>query len=263
MYLSERNAKFEGGEVEKLKVLSLFAGIGGFDLGLERTGGFETVAFCEIDPFCQRVLAKHWPGVPCYDDVRTLTAERLSADGIAVDVICGGFPCQDLAVCGRGSGLTGERSGLWFEFARLIRELRPRYVIVENSPEMLAGWLGIVLGALAACGYDAEWDCIPAASLGAPHRRERFWLVAYASGDGFSGPRRFPDALCATPDAFGEANWLVDAFQGDAMPYVCRRHDGRSRQLDHARNRTLGNAVAPQIPELIGRAILDCARERS
>lgn len=81
---------------DPLRVLSLFAGIGGFDLGLERTGGFKTVAFCEIDPFCRRVLAKHWPEVPCYDDVRELTAERLAADGIAVDVICGGFPCQDV-----------------------------------------------------------------------------------------------------------------------------------------------------------------------
>src|ERR1700752_4309726 len=97
----------------KLKVLSLFAGIGGFDLGLERTGGFETVAFCEIDPFCQKVLAKHWPEVPCYDDVRTLTPERLSADGIASDVIVGGFPCQDVSGAGKRAGISeGTRSGL-------------------------------------------------------------------------------------------------------------------------------------------------------
>src|SRR4249920_441168 len=101
-------------------VLSLFSGIGAFDLGLERTGGFKTCAFVEIDPFCRRVLAKHWPGVPCYDDVRTLTAERLAADGIAVDVICGGFPCQDISIAGQGAGIEGERSGLWSEFARLI-----------------------------------------------------------------------------------------------------------------------------------------------
>jgi DNA (cytosine-5)-methyltransferase 1 len=92
------------------RVLSLFAGIGGFDLGLERTGGFKTVAFCEIDPFCRRVLAKHWPGVPCYDDVRQLTGERLAADGIAVDVICGGFPCQDISIVGKRAGLEGEHS---------------------------------------------------------------------------------------------------------------------------------------------------------
>src|SRR5574343_1702489 len=118
----------------KLRVLDIFAGIGGFSLGLERTGGFETVAFCEIDPFCRRVLAKHWPDVPCYEDVRSLTAERLAADGIAVDVICGGFPCQDISVAGKGAGIEGSRSGLWSEYARIIGEVRPRYAWVENSP---------------------------------------------------------------------------------------------------------------------------------
>ena len=95
-----------------MNVLDLFSGIGAFSLGLERAG-MKTVAFCEVDPFCRRVLAKHWPEVPCYDDVRTLTAARLAADGISVDVICGGFPCQDISVAGRGAGITGERSGLW------------------------------------------------------------------------------------------------------------------------------------------------------
>lgn len=165
--------------MEKFKVLSLFAGIGGFDLGLERTGGFETVAFCEIDPFCQRVLKKHWPEVPCYDDVRTLTAERLAADGIAVDVICGGFPCQDISTAGKGAGLAGERSGLWSEIARLVGELRPQFVIVENVSALLGRGLGTVLGDLAALGYDAEWHCIPASAVGAPHRRDRIWIIAY------------------------------------------------------------------------------------
>src|SRR4249920_1665588 len=107
-------------------VLSLFSGIGAFDLGLERTGGFKTCAFVEIEPFCRRVLAKHWPGVPCYDDVRTLTAGRLRADGIVPDVICGGFPCQDISSAGSKVGIGGQRSGLWVEYARLIGELRPR-----------------------------------------------------------------------------------------------------------------------------------------
>jgi len=144
------------------RALSLFAGIGGFDLGLERTGGFKTVAFCEIDPFCQRVLAKHWPGVPIYDDVRELTAAKLKADGISVDCIVGGFPCQDISIAGNGAGLAGERSGLWREYARLIREIRPRLVIVENVSALLCRGLGDVLGDLAEGGYDAEWDCIPA-----------------------------------------------------------------------------------------------------
>ena len=104
----------------KLRVLDLFSGIGGFSLGLERTGGFETVAFCEIEAFPRKILAKHWPDVPCYDDVRTLTAERLAADGIAVDVITGGFPCQDISLNGSIAGMgEGTRSGLWSEICLL------------------------------------------------------------------------------------------------------------------------------------------------
>ena len=182
----------------KLRVLDLFSGIGGFSLGLERTGGFETVAFCEIEPFPRRVLAKHWPGVPQYNDVRTLTADVLRRDGIAVDVITGGFPCQDLSVAGKQRGMgEGTRSGLWSEIIRLVGELRPQYVIVENVAALLAGpserrggWFGRVLGDLAECGYDAEWENIPASALGAPHRRERVWVVAYPQHGGVSVGRR-------------------------------------------------------------------------
>lgn len=142
--------------------------------------GFATVAFCEIEPFPRKVLAKHWPEVPQYDDVRTLTAERLAADGIAVDVITGGFPCQDISFAGLGAGLAGERSGLFYEVARLVGELGPRYVILENVGALLSRGLDAVLGTLASLGYDAEWHCIPAAHLGAPHRRDRVWIVAYA-----------------------------------------------------------------------------------
>jgi site-specific DNA-cytosine methylase len=106
-----------------------------------------------------------------------------------VDVLCGGFPCQDLSYAGKGAGLDGERSGLWGEYARLIRELRPRYVVVENVSALLARGLGRVLGDLAACGYDAEWDCIPASAVGAPHRRDRVWLVAYPGGERCSDRR--------------------------------------------------------------------------
>ena len=168
--------------MSKLRLLDLFSGIGGFSFGLERSGGFETVAFCEIEDFPRRVLAKHWPKVPCYHDIRELTAARLAADGIAVDAICGGFPCQDISNAGKQAGIEGERSGLWSEYARLIGELRPRVVFVENVAALLGRGLDRVLGDLAALRYDAVWDCIPASAVGAPHQRDRLWLIAYASG---------------------------------------------------------------------------------
>lgn len=169
--------------MRKLRTLSLFAGIGGFDLGLERTGGFETVAFCEIDPFCQKVLAKHWPNVPCFSDVRELRGDQVGA----IDVICGGFPCQDLSTAGKQAGMgEGTRSGLWSEIVRLAGELRPSFIIVENVTALLRGpsdrpgrWFGRVLGDLAEIGYDAEWHCIPASYIGACHHRDRAWILAY------------------------------------------------------------------------------------
>ena len=180
--------------MQALKVLDLFSGIGGFSLGLERTGGFETVAFCEIEPFPRAVLKEHWPDVPCYEDVRTLTADQLRSDGIAVDVICGGFPCQDISYAGGGAGLEGARSGLWSEIARLVSELRPQYVIVENVSALLSRGLGRVLGDLAEIGYDAEWHCIPASAVGAPHIRDRIWIIAYPqhSDTDSAGPHRTP-----------------------------------------------------------------------
>ena len=242
--------------MSKLRVLELFAGLGGFSLGLERTGGFETVAFCEIEEFPRRVLAKHWPKVPQYHDVRELTADILARDGITVDVITGGFPCQDLSTSGTGLGLDGKRSGLWHEYARLIGEIRPRFVIVENSPELLDGWLGDILGALASFGYDAEWHIIPAYWLGAPHKRERLWIVAYAASERLSGQGQLVKSITATPDAYRQANQLECAFHARNLPYVCRGHDGVPSYVDRPAVKALGNAVVPVIPELIGHAIL-------
>ena len=209
----------------KLRVLDLFSGIGGFSLGLERTGGFETVAFCEIEPFPRKILAKHWPEVPCYHDVTKLTGDILARDGITVDVITGGFPCQDISVAGKQAGISeGTRSGLWSEIVRLIGELSPRYVIVENVANLLSGpsdrrggWFGRILGDLAECGYDAEWENIPASALGAPHRRERVWLVAYPKkindaklkGVYFSRENRF---TCNNGEAMADTN--SDNVQG-------------------------------------------------
>jgi DNA (cytosine-5)-methyltransferase 1 len=166
-----------------MKVLDLFSGIGGFSLGLERAG-FKTVAFCEIDKKARMVLQKHWPTIPIFDDVTTLTKDKLDAHGISVDVICGGFPCQDLSVAGKGAGLEGSRSGLWFEFHRLIKEIRPSWVIVENVSVLRSRGLDRVLRSLAEIGYDAEWHCIPASAVGAPHQRDRIWIVAYPGDEG-------------------------------------------------------------------------------
>jgi DNA (cytosine-5)-methyltransferase 1 len=333
-------------------VLDLFSGIGGFSLGLERTGGFRTVAFCEIDPYCRQVLKRHWPEVPCYDDIRALTAARLAADGIGgavadaesngrterraqadalrdcahgewqrqpsgsgIDVVCGGFPCQDISTAGKGAGITGERSGLWVEMCRVIGEVRPRYAIVENVAALLGRGLDQVLGDLAEIGYDAEWHCIPAAAVGAPHRRDRIWIVAYPqsqrerSGQGsrFNGgwgqqlegagqgrdlvhgsqemahPARFQpgrEEQRAVGERAGQggqssdvANAAFELFDGTRKPGsrwwaefadsgrwlveppVGRVAHGVPRRVD--RLRALGNAVVPQIPELIGRAILE------
>jgi DNA (cytosine-5)-methyltransferase 1 len=269
-----------------VNVLDLFSGIGGFSLGLERAG-MRTVAFCEIDPFCRRVLAKHWPHVPCYPDVRELTADRIRADGIAVDVICGGFPCQDISVAGKGAGIEGSRSGLWSEYARLIGELRPRYVIVENVAALLGRGLDRVLGDLAALGFDAEWHCIRAADVGAPHLRDRLWIVAYADGgrwrqagrdhpshpqaDCAGAPYRLGDASASLADAHGPRfpppwpkpdgeNWrdaggmFAASDWWSTEPDVGRVAHGIPARVDRLRG--LGNAVVPQIPEIIGRAIM-------
>jgi len=258
--------------MSKLRVLDLFSGIGGFSLGLERTGGFETVAFCEIEPFPRKVLAKHWPGVLIYHDVTKLTGDILARDGIAVDVITGGFPCQDISVAGKQRGMgEGTRSGLWSEIVRLVGELRPSFVIVENVAALLAGpierrggWFGRVLGDLAECGYDAEWENIPASALGAPHRRERVWVVAHPK------QARWPGVLSAfsterTAETFIEnqaSTALASSRRLDAItrgdihgesPFFFG-NDGLSEIM--AGLGAIGNAVVPQIPELIGRAIL-------
>ena len=287
----------------RLKVLDCFAGIGGFSLGLERAG-FETVAFCEIEPYCQKVLAKHWPEVPIYDDIRRVTADRLIRDGIRPDVITGGFPCQDISTAGKQAGIDGERSGLWAELARLIGELQPRYAIMENVTNLISGdsgrWFGRVLGDLAEVGYDGEWHCIPASAIGAHHHRDRVWIVAYpnerewqsgaekqgvlralqengAIDDKSGGRSKAYAANISNPSSEGlqgsqEArnngkdrqeprHQLVTGLSGvqggiwEAEPNVGRVANGVPRRVD--RLKALGNAVVPQIPELIGNAIME------
>ena len=162
-----------------LTVGSLFAGIGGLELGLEWTGGFKTMWQVEKDEYCRKVLAKHWPDVERHERVEEVGAHNLES----ADLICGGFPCQPVSVAGKQLAQRDDR-WLWPEFARIVRELRPRYVLVENVPGLLTRGMGDVLGDLAAIGYDAEWESIPAASVGAPHLRYRVFVIAYRDGDG-------------------------------------------------------------------------------
>jgi len=166
-----------------MKVGSLFSGIGGFELGLEWAGGYEIAWQVEIDPWCRKVLQKHWPEVPKYTDIRDCNASNLCP----VDIIVGGFPCQDISIAGKQEGLDGERSSLWWQMRRIIGELRPRFAIVENVPNLLIRGGHRVLGSLAEIGYDAEWGVISAGgsavnNVGAPHKRERIWIVAYPIG---------------------------------------------------------------------------------
>ena len=167
-----------------MKILDTFAGIGGFSYAAEKLiGGFETTQFIEIDPFCQKVLKKHWPHVPIHDDIRTFTAKPFQ-----YQVICGGFPCQDISVAGLQKGITEEtRSGLFFELMRVIRMVRPQYVVLENVAAILNRGLDIVLRELSEAGYDAEWSVIPASSVGACHQRSRWWLVAYPKSQSSNG----------------------------------------------------------------------------
>ena len=164
-----------------LRMLDTFAGIGGFSYAATKlVGGYRTTQFIEIDPFCQKILKKHFPFIPIHDDIRTFTAIPGQ-----YDVICGGFPCQSISVAGNRAGITEEsRSGIFYELMRVIRMVRPRFVVLENVAAILNNGLDIVLGELSQAGYDAEWSVISASSLGACHRRSRWWCVAYTNDYG-------------------------------------------------------------------------------
>lgn len=271
---------------------SLFAGIGGIDLGFERAG-----MVCkwqvEINPYAQRVLAKHWPEVRRHDDVRTWP----QPDTERVDVIAGGFPCQDISYAGKGAGLAGERSGLFYEVARIVREMEPRVVVLENVAALLTRGLGDVLGTLASLGYDAEWHCIPAAAVGAPHIRDRMFIVGTAANmgnasghnarqfnvrkveqqrpysAGVRGGLQLEPSLSSKDVSDADSQRLTSA-QGqraaaassrrnkpiandwwNAQPAVGRVANGVPARVDRLRG--LGNAVVPQVAEYVGRMITE------
>lgn len=170
---------------------SLFSGIGGLELGLEWAGCGKTIWQVEQDEHARRVLEKHWPQAKRHKDVRLVGRSNLDP----VDIVCGGFPCQDLSFAGKGAGLSGARSGLWKEFVRIIRELRPKFVVVENVPALAVRGFGVVLGDLAKCGYDALWTSVSASDVGAPHRRERLFVVGWIPTPNIAGIGRNANRL--------------------------------------------------------------------
>ena len=273
---------------KKLKVLDLFSGIGGFSLGLERTGGFETVAFCEIEEYPRRILAKHWPDVPIYEDVKELTHERLEADGLGrIDIICGGYPCQPFSHAGERRGAKDDRH-LWPEVKRLMATIRPSWGLFENVAGHISMGLDEVLSDLEAEGYTGFPIVVPACAVDAPHRRDRVWIIAHndrkqrgtdeGEPNAETNRRHDTSGVCAVvADAdnkgpqrrqktgdFGSKRKRRDELterrcysQGSTWlsePNVGRVAYGIPKRVDRLKG--LGNAVVPQIPEIIGNAIL-------
>ena len=235
-----------------MRVLDLFSGIGGASLGLH-WAGMRTVAFCEADPFAAGVLRRHWPGVPVYPDIRTLTAGGLHADGVpAPDLVVGGFPCQDISLAGRGAGLAGARSGLWSHMVRLVAECGPRWVVVENVAGLRSRGADTVLAGLEALGY-ASWPLVVGAvHAGAPHRRARAWIVARRIAAHAAGAR-LEVGECGAADAPPR---LPAERRGGwpAEPGLRRVGDGVPARVD--RVRALGNAIVPGNAAMLGRAIV-------
>ena len=246
---------------------SLFSGIGGFDLGFERAG-FQCRWQVEIDDYATQILEKHWPQVHRYRDVRECNASNLER----VDCIIGGFPCQDISYAGRGAGLDGQRSGLFFEAVRLVRELQPRAIVLENVAALLTRGLDRVLGTLAEIGYDAEWHCIPAAAVGAPHIRDRVFVLGYANSSGGASrksPRKASRHRLPASTASVDASSMADTqgFHGQGFydgsrkveswrsswwelePGMGRVAHGIPSRVD--RLKCLGNAIVPQVAQVV------------
>ena len=229
-----------------LKVIDLFSGIGGFSYAAESlVGGFETVQFVENNPWCQRLLNKRWPSVPIHSDICTYEPEYKAAD-----VITGGFPCQDVSSAGKNAGIQpGTRSGLFFELMRVVCQVRPTYVVLENVAAIRTRGLDIVLSTLAKAGFNAEWACIRASDVGACHRRDRWWAVAYSNHPGLQGcrtERQFQQGGEKIQIAWSSSHRLSSNWREYiSKPVLCRGDDGLSDRVD--RLKALGNAVVPQV----------------
>jgi DNA (cytosine-5)-methyltransferase 1 len=235
-----------------MRAISLFSGVGGMDLGFERAG-IETVLQVEINEFCRQVLAKHWPDVRRIKDVRAVTG----ADVQGADVVHGGFPCQPVSLAGKRLAQADER-WLWPEFERVVRMARPRYVVVENVPGLLTAGMGDVLAGLSSLGFDAEWSLVSACSVGAPHPRQRLFIVAYRpSLDGEARDRLVPSGERAAPAPTGGLSgsriprgWGRAGTWNAGEPELDRLAHGIPAAVD--RLHALGNAVVPQVAEVIG-----------
>ena len=248
-----------------MKFISLFAGIGGLDLGLERAG-MECVAQVEIDDFCQKILTKHWASIPKYKDVRDVGKHNLPT----ADLVCGGFPCQDVSLAGNRKGLEGKRSTLWSEFYRIVCEVQPRWVVIENVPGLLSSDFGEffskILRELSESGYAVTWRIIPASALGARHIRERIFIVAnsegsYARQSSFSKEHswqsyyqgewsRFWNELTRRGENTREQNYWIPESR------LVRLVDGISSRMDKSRMKANGNAVVPQVAEYVGQCVM-------
>lgn len=245
-----------------MKVLDLFSGIGGFSLGLERAG-METAAFCEVDTFCKQVLSKHWPKVPIHDDIKKLQGIRYRG---TVDVVCGGFPCQDLSTTGKQLGFRGERSSLYSEMLRVISECGPRWAIFENVTNLLTGdggrWFSQFLNDLAKIRFDAEWHCIPASEFGAAHHRDRVWIIAYPHGTNLEG-LDFQKPFVTDPEESRrrELARAVDACIS-SDDYAAGVRDSNEVPEIMDRLKALGNSIVPDIAEYFGRAIMSAEKSK-
>lgn len=237
---------------DAMKVLDLFSGVGAMSLGLERTGGFETIAFCENNKDRWPILQKHWPDVPIIGDVKRIP------DGLVVDLVTAGFPCQDISFAGRGAGLTGMRSRLFWRIIRAAGMVGWPRLLLENVAALLDRGMGTVLGALASVGYDTEWNCIPASAVGAPHERDRVWITANHRS------KRGKGVVLEAIQRQRGFSWCQNVGRFENLPErsalypskLCRGRNGIAKRLD-----ACGNAVVPQIVEIIGLAIMTAAQK--
>lgn len=232
---------------------SLFSGIGGLELGLEMTGQFKTVWQSEIDPFCQSVLARNFPDSIQLGDIEGIDGNEIKT----VDVICGGFPCQDISTAGRQLGLAGARSGLFFRAMDIVREVKPKCVILENVRNILNKGFEHVLRSFSDIGYNVEWQCISASRLGYCHKRERVFIIAYTSGIRQPRPWTLGEPVDPAASDHREAGRFVDAFQRKALPYLCAEHDGVDTDTSVAIMKALGNAVVPDVARVVGNRVLE------